>query len=883
MAKTKIEIFFSYAHADETWHNKLETHLSSLKRQKRIITWYDRNIPPGAEWASEIDAHLKTADIILLLISPDFISSDYCWSVELKEAIKRHNAGEACVIPIIVRPAVWSKTPFAKLQALPTDGKPVSTSPDIDEALVKVAKGIEKAVDAQREKSTARTSRATPQAASLLNKEPTSVQMWNVPFPRNPFFTGREDVLEHIHTLLSTKNAAFISQPPAISGLGGIGKTQTAAEYAYRYQQEYQYVQWLQANTRETLISDVVTLAGLLALPEKDAEDQRRTIEAVKRWFEEHSRWLLIVDNADDLPMVDTFLPRKGSGHILLTTRSHSMSGRAQRMDIETMEVDEGVLFLLRRAALIPPDRAPASIADDVRAQATAIINALGGLPLALDQAGAYIEETGCSLSHYLELYQKRRKALHQRRSKHPTEHPEPVATTWSLSFQKVEQANPAAAELLRFCAFLSPDAIPEALITEGAHHLSPLLQSLASDPMKLDDAMGELLAYSLISRNAETTTLSVHRLVQAVLLDEMNEVTQQQWAERVVRVVSELFPFGTAETWPLCRTYLPHALLCAAYVQQWDMASEEAADLLNNIASYLVDVAQYPEAEPLYQRALAIRERVLGAEHPTPPAVSITWPSSTGTRGSTSKPSRSSSAPWPSENTCWEPSTPTPRSLNNLALLYRNQGKYEQAEPLYQRALAIRERVLGAEHPDTARSLNNLALLYRNQGKDEQAEPLYQRALAIRERVLGAEHPDTARVSITWPSSTATRGRTSKPSRSTSAPWPSENACWEPSTPTLLPVSIVWPSSTPTRGRTSKPSRSSSAPWPSENACWEKSTPTPPAVSITWQSSTPTRGRTSKPSRSTSAPWPSENACWEPSTPIPNEFKKTIPISSKR
>ena len=222
--------------------------------------------------------------------------------------------------------------------------------------------------------------------------------------------------------------------------------------------------------------------------------------------------------------MVDAFLPRNGRGHILLTTRSHSMSGRAQRVDIEAMGADEGVLFLLRRAALMPPDGALASIADDVRAQATAIVQALGGLPLALDQAGAYIEETGCSLSRYLELYQARRKALHQRRSKHPTDHPEPVATTWSLSFQKVEQANPAAAELLRYCAFLSPDAIPEALITEGVHHLSPLLQSLASDPMKLDDAMGELLAYSLISRNAETTTLSVHRLVQAVLIDEMNQ-----------------------------------------------------------------------------------------------------------------------------------------------------------------------------------------------------------------------------------------------------------------------------------------------------------------------------------------------------------------------
>ena len=410
-----------------------------------------------------------------------------------------------------------------------------------------------------------------------------------------------------------------------------------------------------------------MALAHLLKLPEKDTEDQSRTIEAVKRWFEEHTNWLLIVDNADDLPMADAFLPRKGRGHILLTTRSHTMSGRAQRVDIDTMGADEGVLFLLRRASLMPPGGVLSNIAEAVRAQAIAIVQALGGLPLALDQAGAYIEETECSLSRYLELYQARRKGLLERRSKHPTDHPEPVATTWFLSFQKVEQANPAAAELLRYCAFLSPDAIPEELITQGAHYLSPLLQSLASDPLKLDDAMGELLSYSLIHRNPETTTLSIHRLVQAVLIDEMNQETQQQWAEHVVRVLSYFFPFPTAEAWPLCQTYLPHALLCDTYIQRWNMTLQEAANLLNKIASYLEDVAQYPEAEPLYQRALAIRERVLGAEHPD-----------------------------------------TAASLNNLATLYDNQGKYEQAEALYQRALAINERVLGAEHPHTKRVQEN-------------------------------------------------------------------------------------------------------------------------------------------------------------------------------
>src|SRR5947208_16122968 len=126
------------------------------------------------------------------------------------------------------------------------------------------------------------------------------------------------------------------------------------------------------------------------------------------------------------------------------------MSGRAQRVEVEEMDAEVGALFLLRRTTMLARDVPLSSMSEAVRAAATAIVEAVDGLPLALDQAGAYIEETGCGLSRYLELYQVQRKELHRRRSKRSTDHPEPMATTWSLSFQKVEQANPAATELLR-------------------------------------------------------------------------------------------------------------------------------------------------------------------------------------------------------------------------------------------------------------------------------------------------------------------------------------------------------------------------------------------------------------------------------------------------
>jgi DNA-binding NarL/FixJ family response regulator len=137
-----LEVFFSYAHKDEALRDKLVTHLSTLKRQGAITDWHDRLISPGAEWVGQIDNHLNAAGIILLLISPDFIASDYCYGVELVRAMERHQAGQARVIPIILRPVDWTGTPFSKLQALPKDGKPITIWANEDEAFLDVAKGL---------------------------------------------------------------------------------------------------------------------------------------------------------------------------------------------------------------------------------------------------------------------------------------------------------------------------------------------------------------------------------------------------------------------------------------------------------------------------------------------------------------------------------------------------------------------------------------------------------------------------------------------------------------------------------------------------------------------------------------------------------------------
>ncbi len=421
-APTAVEIFCSYAHEDEAWRQKLETHLSLLRRQGLVYLWHDRLITPGTDWAHAIDTHLETASIILLLVSANFFASDYCYGIEMQQALKRHEAGEARVIPLLVRPVDWKDAPFADLQVLPTNTRPLSTWQDEDTALTDVVAGIRRVLE-----DLPLLAASAPRAAL-----PT---IWNIPYPRNPFFLGRDDVLTRLRHSLHIGQATALSQPQAISGLGGIGKTQLALEYAYRYHQDYQMVLWARAENTKALISSYVALATLLRLPECEVKEQEVMVQAVKTWLQTHRDWLLILDNADELALLPDFLPPSLGGHLLLTTRAAATGRLAHRMEIETLLPKHGALFLLRRAALLAPDATLEQASQEERELALQISQECGGLPLALDQAGAYLEETGMDLVSYWHLYQQHRTDLLQQRGGLVADHPAPVAPSQTLLY----------------------------------------------------------------------------------------------------------------------------------------------------------------------------------------------------------------------------------------------------------------------------------------------------------------------------------------------------------------------------------------------------------------------------------------------------------------
>ncbi len=590
----------------------------------------------------------------------------------------------------------------------------------------------------------------SPQSASTVvtfSSDAPGLPVWNIPYGRNSFFTGREEALEQLHaTLTANTNPIAITQPQAISGLGGIGKTQLAIEYAYRYRADYTAVLWVRAESVDLLISDFLSISVLLVLPEHNEQDQSKIVHAVLRWLDTHTGWLLILDNADHLETSRAFIPSAGHGHVLLTTRAFSTGTIAGRIELETMTVEEGMRFLLRRIKSVWTNTSLEGISESVWSLTRAIVEAMDGLPLALDQAGAYIEETRSSLRDYLKLYRAWRQRLLRMRGQDVAGHPEPVATTWSLSLEKIKQTNPAAAELLCLLALLHPDSIPEAMIVTAAAELGPVLQPVVEEEFDFNEAIGELHKYSLLKRDPEKKILVIHRLVQAVIWDNMETETQRQWAERAVRSISRVFPDVEFATWDTCQQYLPHAQLCVTLIDQWQMEFLEAVRLLQRMGKYLQARAQYVEGEPIYQKALALHERLLGPDHPE---IAQTLSGLASLHYEQGKYEQAKQL-YQRALALHEQAQGTSHArvgniLSELALLYDAQGKYEQAEPLYQRALLIFEQVLGQEHPYVATSLNGLAQLYRNQGKYERSELLYQRALRIREQVLGQEHPDVA------------------------------------------------------------------------------------------------------------------------------------------
>jgi tetratricopeptide (TPR) repeat protein len=418
---------------------------------------------------------------------------------------------------------------------------------------------------------------------------------------------------------------------------------------------------------------------------------------------------------------------------VLVTSRYPAWRGLASPLTVQVLERAESVGFLLKRTG------------QSDEAAAAKLAEALGGLPLALEQAGAYVEATRATFADYLELFQSRRTELWE--DEHPPlDYPDTVATTWSLAMERVREKSPAGADLLNLCAFLGPDDIPQRLLSQGEEHFPQPLSATVTDPLTMNKAVTALLNYSLMERTGDT--LSVHRLVQAVARDRLPEKARSTWAEAAVRLVNGAFPFESDDvrTWPQCARLLPHALAAAGHAEALEVASEATGRLLNQAGLYLRGRAEFAEAKAAFQRALVIGEATLGPDHPK---IAIRVNNLGGVlkdlgdlAGARAHYERALAI----DEAAFGPDHPNVATdVNNLGLVLKDLGDLAGARQAYQRALAIGEATLGPDHPKIAIRVNNLGLVLKDLGDLAGARQAFQRALAIDEAAFGPHHPKIA------------------------------------------------------------------------------------------------------------------------------------------
>jgi tetratricopeptide (TPR) repeat protein len=615
-------------------------------------------------------------------------------------------------------------------------------------------------------------------------------RFWFVPHPRNPYFMGRRSEMAALHKALRHGGRAGITQMQGISGLGGVGKTQTAVHYCYDHQTDYAAILWFSAESPEALAADVVGAARELALPEARDQEQTVVVGAFQRWLRTHQGWLVVLDNVDTPEMATAcrdLLPTDAIGSVLVTSRLEDLTevGIAAPLGIRTLPAADALRFFrerTRRHRLAAPEKKAAQ----------ELAKVLGYLPLALEQAAAYISVNKCNFSTYLKAFSQEGAKVLALSGVKAGIYPHTVATTWTMSLDRVARECPVAVALLKLCSQLAPEAIPMALVRKGGAKMGAAIARFLEDQGALgpDALLAPLVHYSLVNRNNNKDVFSMHRLVQAVTRASLGgEPERRQWAEAAVQALTAAFPDVTSvETWAECELCLPHVLACLTGAGTCDLRTPESASLLNKAGYYLDNRARFDEAEEVYQQTLAIREAQLGPKHPDvahslnnlavlhynqgrfaeaepllrralsimeehfePEHQEVAYGLSNlaAVLQAQGKLSEVTAlylrAMHILENKFGQASLELVDSLNNLALLYKEMGRHREAEDMLRRALAIDEEQQGANALAVAEDLNNLAMVCQEQDKLTEAEPLYQRALAIRTAVHEAKHPDIA------------------------------------------------------------------------------------------------------------------------------------------
>jgi hypothetical protein len=592
---------------------------------------------------------------------------------------------------------------------------------------------------------------------------PDSVlRVWNVP-PRNPGFTGRDQLLAAVRDRLAGDTAVV----QALQGMGGVGKTQLAIEYAHRFAAGYDVAWWVDAEQGGLIGDQFAALGAALGCVQPGA-GSGEVRAAVLADLHQRGRWLLVFDNAEGPAAITAWLPG-GGGHVLITSRQRTWAEIAEPVEVDVLARAESAALLQRRVPGISP-----ADADRLAAQ-------LGDLPLAVAQAAGFIAETGTSAGRYLDLLATQAgQLLDQAATGSP--YPRSLAAATRLAAGRLDDKDPAAAQLAGVCAFLAPEPIPEDLFTGAPGELPGELAARAADPLAWRQTLAQLTRQSLA--RVDQRGLVLHRLTQAILRDRLapEQAAATRGCSEAILAAADPGDMGNPVTWPRWAQLMPHLLaadlaaterpalrwmarnacwyllargdtrtahaLAAGLHQQWrDRFGDDHEDTLS-VAHYLAWALQvmgrYAEARELDEDTLARKRRVLGDDHPSTLASANNLTFDLRRLGEYQAARELDEDTLARHRVLGDDHPSTLASAHSLAFDLRRLGEYQAARELDEDTLARRRRVLGDDHPDTLNSANNLALDLSSLGEHQAARELYEDTLARYRRVLGDDHPDT-------------------------------------------------------------------------------------------------------------------------------------------
>jgi TIR domain/Tetratricopeptide repeat/AAA domain len=602
----------------------------------------------------------------------------------------------------------------------------------------------------------------------------TVPDIWNLP-PRNPDFTGRGASLEQLRdNLIGGGKVVVLAQ--ALYGLGGVGKTQVALEYAYRFMADYDLIWWIPADRADQIVSSLAELAQRrgISVGENITEAAKTVLESLRRG-PTPARWLLIFDNADDPKELEPFLPT-GSGHVLITSRNQTWSYLAEPLEVDVFDREESIAHLRLH------------IRDLSRADADKVSAALGDLPLAIEQAGAWLEQTGMQADEYVE--QLRTQTTRVLSLGEVGNYPLSVITAWNMSIDRLRLRSPAAAHLLQLCAFFSPGPISMALLysDEMVNALVPFDDSV-TEKLVLGRVIREISRLALIRVDQGSNSVQIHRLVQAVIRSQMTDGEREAACHEIHEILVGARP-RRGETddpvnWERYDIIWPHLepsradectkentrqllidhvrylyrrgeydaglelarRLEARWEQQLGADNRQTLYLRFHIGNLLRAQGLFHEARDLDAEVLAKQQEVLPPDHPYTLMTAGSLAADLRALGQFQQALERDEQTY--ERFTDQFGADNPRTLavaNNLAVSLRLVGDCFKAREIDQETLDRRRLVLGPNHPDSLYSEANLARDIREAGLFSESVSMLQRTLSKYQQVLGDDLPDTLR-----------------------------------------------------------------------------------------------------------------------------------------